>query len=316
MPRYQQANTFDLVRSVKNLQSSVSKLQVLQPGLVRKSLNQVQASLSTNGYFWGGDVTGWAATNGTFVVASDAPSPPYPYTGLYVNNGSAAGYLGLSLTPFLATPLQQYQAIAYVNSTASVVQIGFNWLDASNSPLVGPTNTSVTVTPNTWTQISTALTAPTGTASAYPVVGSPTADSAATYVTGIITQTSSPGPGVWQDMRPLSNAFVGTNAGEYPPQYRLTGDGGVEIAGYIKTPPTTGNYNSVVFATLPAAYRPGSNAGHRWLVSGPADGSATPTCTINVSGQLVLNFLPTSLAQTLVCIAGRYPLDSSGLILA
>jgi hypothetical protein len=117
-------------------------------------------------------------------------------------------------------------------------------------------------------------------------------------------------------MRPLTNAFVGTNAGSYPPQYRFTAEGEVEVAGWIKSPPTTGNYNGIVFATLPAAYRPNSNGGHRWLVTGVADGAATPVCTVNTSGQLFLNFLPTSLAQTLMSIYGKYPLDSSGLILA
>lgn len=118
----------------------------------------------------------------------------------------------------------------------------------------------------------------------------------------------------WHDMRPLSNLFVGTNAGLYPPQYRKSPDGFVDIAGWIKTPPTTGNYNSVVFATLPAAYRPTANSGHGWLVSGSADGAASPKVTIDINGNLFLNFLPASLVQTQIGIYGRYPLDNTGLI--
>jgi hypothetical protein len=120
----------------------------------------------------------------------------------------------------------------------------------------------------------------------------------------------------WHDMRPLSNSFVGTVAGKYPPQYRLMTDGYVEIAGFVRTPPATANYNGTVFATLPAAYRPGSNGGHQWLVSDVADGAATPKLQVDTTGNLHFQNLPASLAQTTIGIYGRYPLDSSGLILS
>lgn len=116
----------------------------------------------------------------------------------------------------------------------------------------------------------------------------------------------------WHDMRPLSNSFIGTIAGQPPPQYRKCADGDIEFYGMIQTPPTTGNYNGVVFATLPAAYRP--NKTIRYVVTQVADGAATPVVSIQPSGQLILNFLPASLAQTIIGIGCRYPLDNTGII--
>ena len=116
----------------------------------------------------------------------------------------------------------------------------------------------------------------------------------------------------WHDMRPLSNSFIGTISGQPPPQYRKCADGDIEFYGMIQTPPTTGNYNGVVFATLPAAYRP--NKTIRYVVTQVADGAATPVVSIQPSGQLILNFLPVSLAQTIIGIGCRYPLDNTGIL--
>ena len=116
----------------------------------------------------------------------------------------------------------------------------------------------------------------------------------------------------WHDMRPLSGSFVGTISGQLPPQYRLTADGCVEFAGKVQSPGTTGNYNGTIFYTLPAGYRP--NHAVQLVLTAVADGAATPVLTINPNGTLTLNFLPTSLAQTVIGIFGRFPLDSTGLI--
>lgn len=62
-------------------------------------------------------------------------------------------------------------------------------------------------------------------------------------------------PEVWHDMRPLSNAFVGTIANELPPQYRLSADGMVEVMGAVQMP-AAGGYNGLTFFTFPTSYRP------------------------------------------------------------
>jgi hypothetical protein len=119
----------------------------------------------------------------------------------------------------------------------------------------------------------------------------------------------------WHDMRPLQNSFVGTVAGQYPPQYRISPDGSyVQVAGYVQLGPGAGNQNSLTFFTMPPAYRP-AVGGHRWLITGVADGAASPVVQVDTSGNLQFHFMPaTSIGSTLVGIYGEYPLDSSGLI--
>lgn len=122
----------------------------------------------------------------------------------------------------------------------------------------------------------------------------------------------------WHDMRPLSNSFNGTISGSTPPQYRFSSDlKWVEIAGYVQTPPTAGNYNSIAFATLPPNYRLSSASGSKWTVNGVPDGAASPVCQANASGALTFQFMPGSLSQTIIGVAGRYPLeDSAGFIMS
>lgn len=123
---------------------------------------------------------------------------------------------------------------------------------------------------------------------------------------------------IWHDMRPLGNSFVGSVSGYQPPQYRFSDDlNWVEVAGYIQTPVTTGNNNSVPIKTFPDNYRPLSVQGHKWPVSGIPDGAATPVVGMYSTGNLQLNFSPTSLVQTTFGIVGRYPLDDqSGYLLS
>jgi hypothetical protein len=120
----------------------------------------------------------------------------------------------------------------------------------------------------------------------------------------------------WHDLRPLQNSFVGPAAGNYPPQYKFAPDClFVEVAGWLRTPATTGNYNASPFATVPPAYRP-SQGSHTWLLTGIADSAASPKIQVDSSGNLAYNFASGTLAQTQFGIYGRYPLDSSGLILS
>ena len=121
----------------------------------------------------------------------------------------------------------------------------------------------------------------------------------------------------WHDMRPLTGSMSGTNTGYAPPQYRFSDDlKWVEVAGYVQTPAATGNYNGTVFKVLPAAYCPVTTQAHKWLVTLVGDGPfGTPMVSVLNSGNVQFGFLPTSLAQTVIGIMGRYPLeDQSGFL--
>lgn len=122
-------------------------------------------------------------------------------------------------------------------------------------------------------------------------------------------------PGPWVDMRPLSNSFSYPGTPWMVPQYRLTGDGFVEVVGWVRSPGTAGNFNTLPFHTAAAAYRPGREVG--WAATGAAQGAAPPKVTVLPSGGFQFNFLPTSLAAlTILGIFGRYPLDASGIVIA
>jgi hypothetical protein len=120
----------------------------------------------------------------------------------------------------------------------------------------------------------------------------------------------------WHDFRPLSNSFLngGVAGSILPPQWRQAPDGFTEIVGAVKTPPTTGNYNSVNWGQISvAAARP--NVGADFLVTGVADGSASPKCHVNADGTCQFNFLPSSLAQTTITVFGRFPNTTFGGLL-
>lgn len=127
-----------------------------------------------------------------------------------------------------------------------------------------------------------------------------------------------PNTETWHDMRPLSNSFIGSISGQYPPQYRRTIEGFVEIYGHVQLPSTSANYNGVTFANLPAAYRPGTVPAH-WPITMNQEPAATvlftPRCEIDTSGNLQLHQMPSALSSTILCISGRFPLDQTGLIL-
>lgn len=126
-------------------------------------------------------------------------------------------------------------------------------------------------------------------------------------------------PGIWQDLRPLANSFVGTIASRYPPQCRFLPDGNVQVAGYVQTPAgATSNYNGLTFATVPAYLKPGSNTGHAWPVKDETNFTlvGTPNVQVDTSGNLQIhNFPTTGLGSHIINIGGIYPLDGSGLIL-
>src|ERR1700746_3324239 len=194
MPRYQQATTFDFVRSVKNTQGDVRQLQVLSPAMVRKTINQVAASLNANPYFWGGDSSGWNGLNGSLTVVSDPPVPsPYPYAALFTiataGVGAALEQSGMS---FLVIPSQQYLVSAWVNTPTTSCVTGVDWLDSTHT-YISTSTTPVSVAPNTWTQVSASVVAPSNAAFAYPRLAPSDGVGNYIYATAITTQLTTQG---------------------------------------------------------------------------------------------------------------------------
>lgn len=135
----------------------------------------------------------------------------------------------------------------------------------------------------------------------------------------VATSASPAIPEVWRDMRPLQNGFVGSVAGYLPPQYRKIADGTIQFAGYVRTPPTAGNYNNVPFTTvLPAYQAPNLSPGRpQWCVTdAPAAGATPVKIIVKETGDVVFVGLPTSQAQISIGIWGSYPLANTGQILS
>lgn len=272
MPRYQHAQTFDIVRSVRGAQNDIRSLQVQNAGVVRKSLNSHVAAVNFNPFFWGMDDSGWNATAGTFIIVSDPPDPtPYPYAGLYLNDSSGAGALMTNDLPFPVVPLQQYTVNAWVYSTVTSVQVGFDFQDGTHTPVTGPTNPTITITANTWTPVQASLIAPANAVFAYPRVGSPSGDGAQTYIESIAVVPTSgnvfsspiatvqPGssPAIaetWHDLPAGINSW-GIGAGGWK-KYRLTADGDLGLSISLRTIGTKTDGTALFSAgALPTGYQ-------------------------------------------------------------
>ena len=124
--------------------------------------------------------------------------------------------------------------------------------------------------------------------------------------------------GLWNDLRPLSNSFVGTVANEYPPQYRIDPDGYISIVGAVQFPGVGGpNFNSITFANVPLGFRPSANTGFISPIQLATNVTpvGTPVVQVDASGNLQFHNLPTSgLLGTLARLNMRYPLARTGLI--
>lgn len=129
---------------------------------------------------------------------------------------------------------------------------------------------------------------------------------------GLVPASVQPVPDTWHDLRPAGSAFAAAS-GQYPPQYRLTLDGGVRLAGYVAT--TAAQYNGAlaVANALPVAARPSKP------VSLPVTGldstastAGVAVMTIGADGNITLSGLPLGLdTGTIIGLYGWYPLDAS-----
>jgi hypothetical protein len=205
MPRYQQAQTFDIVRSVKGAQRAITQLQVQAPGVVRKSLNQITASLNPNSYFWGGDTEGWIGNNGTLVVVSDPPAPsPFPYAGLFtVANSGVNAAMEESGLPFLVVPPQSYLVASQIYTPTGTVVLGIAWTDGTGT-LLSTSSSTISVASNAWAVVSAAFAAPAGAVYGYPRVAPADGVGNTIYATAITTQATTLGLLVSDTWHPVS----------------------------------------------------------------------------------------------------------------
>lgn len=118
----------------------------------------------------------------------------------------------------------------------------------------------------------------------------------------------------WHNLRPLSGSFVAPPSGQYPPQYRLTMDGDVRLAGYVGI--SSGSYNGVTIfpGALPPAYRPNMTVSLPVTISATGTTTTTPPAAallISSTGTMTFANLPPGLtAGTYIGIYGAYPLDA------
>jgi hypothetical protein len=178
-------------------QSAASAQGSVAAGYAQASLLGNIGVLNANPYFWGGDGTGWHGYQGTFAVTSSPPAgAPYEYAGVYVNNGTSSGAMeensSGTASSFAAVPATQYLVTAWVNSSATTVQLGFDW-DTSSGTYISTTTQNFTVTANTWTQITTVQTAPATTGYGYPRIGTATASGATIYAQAVLVLPQVPG---------------------------------------------------------------------------------------------------------------------------
>jgi hypothetical protein len=116
--------------------------------------------LNQNPYFVNASSDGWEATNGTISVITPPAGGPsglrYANALQYVNGGTSAGAAESSDNPFAIQVSSQYQVVAWVRSSVTTVDLGFDWQDSTGT-FISTSVTSVTVVANTWTRISSGL---------------------------------------------------------------------------------------------------------------------------------------------------------------
>jgi hypothetical protein len=319
MPRYQFAQPFDIVRSIKNLQIATKQLQVQASSKIKQTVNQVQGSLNANPYFWGLDTTGWVAFNGTFVTVSDPPSPsPYPYAGFFtIGTAGAGAAMEQSSAAFFAVPLQSYLLTAWVYTPTTSVSIGYDWRDSSGTYISSSTQT-ITVSANTWTLVSTQQIAPSNAASGYPRLAPTDAVGNTLWATSILVNhapnvTVQPGssPAVaetWHDLPSGINGW-GLGTGGWK-KYRLTRDGdlGLSISLRLIGTKTDG---TAIFGSgaLPTGYQVSTARRLAISTTGNAlSANSTPWIGLLSDGSMNINGVNTAGTLSQVDLHGVFPL--------
>jgi hypothetical protein len=157
-----------LAANTSNVFSVASSQATGVPSTVTASMLGPLGVLNANPYFLGGDGATWNGFDGTFSVTGSPPgASPYANAGLFTITTAGAGAAAEeSGQPFAVVAGQPYFVTAWVYTPTTSAVIGFDWQNSSHAYLSTSTQTIV-VTANTWTSVSTVLTAPAGAAYAY-----------------------------------------------------------------------------------------------------------------------------------------------------
>ncbi len=114
--------------------------------------------------------------------------------------------------------------------------------------------------------------------------------------------------GGWITMS-LVNGFTAASTG-FPPQYQITSDGYIHVYGALKLP---SSYNGITVSTMPVhpAHTAFSNIAYT-SVTAP---TAMPYVSVNTSGNIILNNLPSGLNGTNVYMDISFPINASGILI-
>lgn len=118
-------------------------------------------------------------------------------------------------------------------------------------------------------------------------------------------------PETWHDLRPLVNSFVGTNANEWPPQFRVSSDGDLELFGAVQLP-AAGGYNGITWQTLPVGYRVTRFSSIPVVQLGGAmstnNTGGSPRLFTDSTGVLQFGGISPAINSTIIRFSGRIPL--------
>ncbi|HYS37272.1 MAG TPA: hypothetical protein VEO01_16770 [Pseudonocardiaceae bacterium] len=168
------ANTSSVKSAVSTQVSAVPSTVLISP--VTASAIGYIGVLNANPYFTGGDVTGWAerAGSGTVSVVNTQPSgSPYTYALKLISDSSGLGEAWEPGPPAFPVVFgSQYMVTGLFYTPGTSVSLGLSFLLAGS--WVSDVVNTFTVTPNTWTQLTAVVTAPSsGVDSAGPVFSTP-----------------------------------------------------------------------------------------------------------------------------------------------
>jgi len=160
------------VKSTPSTQTSGVPSTVLVSPVTASAIGYIGV-LNANPYLTGGDGTGWIAGGspvGTVSVVNTQPSgSPYAYALKLVSSSTGTGTASEQGPPaFPALAGQQYMVTGLFYTPGTAVDLGLSFLLAGS--WVADVTQTLPITPNTWTQLTAVITAPSsGIDSAGPV---------------------------------------------------------------------------------------------------------------------------------------------------
>jgi hypothetical protein len=185
-----------LARNTSGVGSTPSSQTSGVPSTITASMLGPMGVLNANPYFLGGDGSTWNGFNGTFSVTASPPAgSPYPYAGFFTITTPGVGAAAEESSGagiFNVVAGQPYYVTAWVYTPTTSAVIGFDWQNSSHVYLSTSTQTIV-VTANTWTSVTTVLTAPAGAAYAYARIAPADGASNVIYIQAVLVLPQVPG---------------------------------------------------------------------------------------------------------------------------